>query len=180
MNNSTRADDWKTADVLSPYSATVIVASVYSLILLLIIIFNILALWSLYRAKTEHSTSFSVYLAHLFVMNILASITVVPLDVVDTLLNNNLTANQCAFAIFSNRGLFAIVVNSHLLITINRLWAVLWPHNYREVHTVRFAGLSCLILWLYVFVWVLPAFTYRVSHTTDYPCHLDIMDFPVN
>ncbi|XP_055336777.1 chemerin-like receptor 1 [Paramacrobiotus metropolitanus] len=180
MNNSTRADEWDTTDFLSTYTATIIVASVYSLILLLIIVFNIQALWSLYKAKTEHSTSFSVYLAHLFVMNVLASVTVVPLDVVDTLLSDNLTISQCAFATFANWALFAVVVNSHLLITINRLWAVLWPHNYREVHSIRFAGLSCLILWLYVFVWILPVFTHRISHTDDYRCRLDLMDFPLN
>ena len=42
------------------------------------------------------------------------------------------------------------MLNAHALITVNRLWAVLYPVHYRENHTRRVAIILCTVMWVYV------------------------------
>ena len=50
----------------------------------------------------------------------------------------------------------ACICNCHMLIAINRMWAVSFPISYRSMHSTRTAVALCIVVWLYVHVGVGP------------------------
>ncbi|XP_055350042.1 C5a anaphylatoxin chemotactic receptor 1-like [Paramacrobiotus metropolitanus] len=175
MNNSTSSH--LESILLATVGIQTVAVSIYAVFLVVVVVLNALAAFSVYTAKSDHSAAFRVYLLHLFVLNIAASLIIVPLDLLNILHTTSLTFGQCAFYTLSNWLLFAVMAHSHLLITINRLLAVIRPYFYRRSHSVRAAISSCALTWMYVLLWLLPLFVYRMaSHPVD--CLLDIIDIP--
>ena len=52
----------------------------------------------------------------------------------------------------------------HTLITINRIWAVIWPHSYRQNHNTWTACLICVGGWVYVHVNLLPGYVLDILY----------------
>ncbi|XP_055345039.1 N-arachidonyl glycine receptor-like [Paramacrobiotus metropolitanus] len=44
----------------------------------------------------------------------------------------------------------ACMIWSQVLVTVNRVWAVTWPHLYRTHHTARCAVLTCTAMWMVI------------------------------
>ncbi|XP_055351791.1 type-1 angiotensin II receptor-like [Paramacrobiotus metropolitanus] len=167
----------RTGDENGPVNGRVMFIA-YLIILILIVISNATALIILYRSKNGYSPAFSIYLFHLFTMNILTNLLDIPLDIADKAYSGSLTAAQCAFYTYVNWALMAVLVYSHLAITLNRLWAVLHPHSYRQRHTLRLAVGICCLIWIVVHLCVVPLFAYRLTHQSENDvCLLDMTDY---
>ncbi|XP_055351793.1 type-1 angiotensin II receptor-like [Paramacrobiotus metropolitanus] len=177
MNNTTTTNFNRITDHTSFNDRTIL--AVYVVILTLIIAINTAALVILYRTKRNgYSAAFSFYLVHLFIMNILTNLLDIPLDIAEKAYSACLTATQCAFYTYVNWALMAVLVYSHLAITLNRLWAVLHPHSYRQRHTLRLAVGICCLIWIVVHLCVVPLFAYRLTHQSENDvCLLDMTDY---
>ncbi|XP_055340771.1 kiSS-1 receptor-like [Paramacrobiotus metropolitanus] len=78
----------------------------------------------------------------------------------------------CTLRIYCRYIVVTITIHSHVLISINRAWALFWPISYRHHHTTTVAWLLSLGMVMYVHVCQLPALIldglyYRVSTEKD-------------
>ncbi|XP_055351789.1 type-1 angiotensin II receptor B-like [Paramacrobiotus metropolitanus] len=153
--------------------------TVYIIILTLTVVTNATALIILYRTKSSgYSAAFGIYLIHLFTMNILSNLLDIPLDIAEKVYSVRFTAAHCALYTYVNWALMAVLVYSHLAITLNRLWAVLHPHSYRQRHTLQLAVGICCLIWIVVHLCAVPLFAYRLTHQSENDvCLLDMTDY---
>lgn len=109
---------------------------------------------------TKHSdlrTPFGVYLISLLSCNICYAVSSQPLSVVNFLYTRwPLSSRACTFLLYANSLILAIAKNLHVLITVNRIWAMRYPHSYRHNHTNKVASLLCVLVVVYVHLLVLP------------------------
>ena len=85
----------------------------------------------------------------------------------------------CSVMIFGLYLLEAGIQNCHILIAINRIWAVFWPFSYRTHHRKRTAVLFCCLGWLEMLAWLLPGYIldaayYRSDPLSTGGCYLNI------
>ncbi|XP_055354841.1 uncharacterized protein LOC129600375 [Paramacrobiotus metropolitanus] len=83
----------------------------------------------------------------------------------------------CSLYIYTDYVMVGVSMHSHVLITINRIWALVFPVSYKHHHNFKTAWLVCLAMVVYVHVFCLPGFLmdlmyYRVD--SDESCGLDI------
>ena len=81
------------------------------------------------------------------------------------------------FISFFNFFLQAGISGGHILIAVNRTWAVLHPISYRSIHSKRVAVLLCAGMWCYIHVVLLPgiirdALYFRMDMASN-SCYLD-------
>ncbi|GAV01023.1 hypothetical protein RvY_11799 [Ramazzottius varieornatus] len=65
----------------------------------------------------------------------------------------------CVFHRFTIHGFRPVIVHTHLLVALNRLWALAAPVSYRNYHrsdSLLRPSLICLSIWLYVELFILP------------------------
>ncbi|XP_055352487.1 uncharacterized protein LOC129598546 [Paramacrobiotus metropolitanus] len=62
----------------------------------------------------------------------------------------------CSVYLYSNYMIQSATCNAHLLITLNRLWAILFPHSYRTHQKVSVFVAICMAKWIFVHVIMLP------------------------
>lgn len=71
----------------------------------------------------------------------------------------------------------AAMRNCHVLITVNRIWAVFWPQSYCTVHSRSVAGAICLAVWVTVLVLILPGYLLDALYYREplviHPCRLN-------
>ncbi|XP_055351790.1 cholecystokinin receptor type A-like [Paramacrobiotus metropolitanus] len=177
MDNATMTAFNRTAAHTSFSGQTIL--AVYIAILTLIIASNATALVILHRTKSNgYSAAFSFYLVHLFTMNILTNLLDIPLDIAEKVYSARLTTVVCVLYSYVNWVLVSVLVYSHLAITLNRLWAVLHPHSYRQRHTLRLAVGICCLIWIVVHLCVVPLFAYRLTHQSENDvCLLDMTNY---
>ncbi|OQV24622.1 hypothetical protein BV898_01681 [Hypsibius exemplaris] len=104
-------------------------------------------------------TPFNVYLMNLVTANFLHAAIENPAEIVNELYSGWwLGDGYCTLFIYSKYLIKPWVCSSHALITTNRIWAILWPHSYRQTHSRRVAFLVCFGGFLYVHIIDLPGF----------------------
>ncbi|XP_055330532.1 G-protein coupled receptor 61-like [Paramacrobiotus metropolitanus] len=104
-------------------------------------------------------TPFTVYLLALFIANTVYLITVRPLALLAEFYGIWLWNHPaCVFYNYCNRVLTVVPIYGHLLISVNRLWAVIFPFSYREKHTKVMVALLCVGMVGYVHALDLPPF----------------------
>ncbi|OQV20544.1 hypothetical protein BV898_05588 [Hypsibius exemplaris] len=113
---------------------------------------------SAFFSRRSLRTPFNIYLMNLLSANILNA----TLQNIPDLLNHlypafRLGDTYCSALVFSLYLFNAGVQNCHILIAVNRIWAVFWPYSYRHSHTKRVALVMCLAGWVEVSVLVLPS-----------------------
>ncbi|XP_055349649.1 muscarinic acetylcholine receptor gar-3-like [Paramacrobiotus metropolitanus] len=92
-----------------------------------------------------------MYLINLILANFLHFITAAPLDLSTTLMGNwPLNYAACTFCLYAGYIINAAIPHSHMLVTLNRIWAVTFPVSYRHYHTGAMAASLCLAMWLYI------------------------------
>ncbi|OQV15774.1 putative Melanopsin [Hypsibius exemplaris] len=102
-------------------------------------------------------TPFNVYIINLLAANLAVVIFQYPMDIVTNLHSAWLLGNgACNLYLYANSVFGACICNSHMLIAINRMWAVSFPLSYRTHHSRRTAVCLCLGVWVYVHVGVGP------------------------
>ncbi|XP_055348845.1 probable G-protein coupled receptor No18 [Paramacrobiotus metropolitanus] len=126
------------------------------IVLPLTVLFNGLIL-ILFTIDSNLRTPFNVYLANLLFANILYAVPVIPLDILNSLFRRwDLGSAACDVYIYSSYLMATVTAHCHLLITLNRLWAVQWPLSYAQRHSTKLAVGICAGMWLYVNAGLLP------------------------
>ncbi|GAV06035.1 hypothetical protein RvY_16074 [Ramazzottius varieornatus] len=111
-------------------------------------------------------TAFNVYIINLSMANLIETFMMMPLNIA-TYLRSHWWLGSTACSVFIyGLSLQAVAINSHLLITINRMWAVSAPVSYRTYHRKKVSICLCIFIWLYVHVvhtpgYVIDAVYYR-------------------
>lgn len=108
--------------------------------------------------KNRHLlTPFNVYLVNLASANFINALLGNPPEIINS--SNAkwpLSQEYCSFYLFATWILSGGVYNSHLLITVDRLWAVMFPDKYRMMRTVKTCVIACIVMWCYVIALILP------------------------
>lgn len=136
------------AAVIFQWSPVMIANLVLSL---MIITSNTLALFLFWKSRS-FLTPFSVYLIFLSSINVVHAITVKAMGWVVFLQYAAFRncKSCCTLFIYLLLILGGAQQHSHVLISLNRLWAVTFPVSYRNKHTKRMALVLCLLMLLYV------------------------------
>lgn len=115
------------------------------------------ALLMLFITHRRLLTSFTIYLVSLSIANLLQTAVMSTIDVVDS---NSLywwmgsrTCDLYQYVVYVVGG---GIVQSHVLITLNRVWAVSFPVSYRVRHTKRTALVICFVMWLLINIICVP------------------------
>ena len=125
-------------------------------ILLLVMSTNCTILWVFYRSPGLRSP-FTVYVINLMVANIFNQLFSQSLNVVQMIRPiKQLGGAFCGAFLYGSYTGHAIIVNSHCLIAMNRVWAIVRPLDYRTYHTERLAVGSALVMWAFVHLVTLP------------------------
>ncbi|XP_055353624.1 5-hydroxytryptamine receptor 1A-beta-like [Paramacrobiotus metropolitanus] len=125
--------------------------------MVLVIVCNTAGLASLYRT-TAISGSFKPYIANLLLANLAMAILENPLDILFELSCDRWTLSwaACDFFLYCNYVFAGWEMHAHLLITVNRLWAMIFPYNYRHRHTMTTSFVLTTGAFIYVHAWILP------------------------
>ncbi|XP_055354052.1 5-hydroxytryptamine receptor 1D-like [Paramacrobiotus metropolitanus] len=164
------------ADLAAPWTY----APIFTIIVFtLVVVSNVLVIMLLSRKFSFSSRPFTLYQVNLMCANLLFVLAQNPLDIYNDLHATwAIGEGACSLYLYANYPLAAGVVQSHLLITTNRLWAMTFPHHYRTHHSLRVAGALCAGMWVYVHVclgsgWILDAAYYRLPVLTG-GCNLNV------
>lgn len=123
-------------------------------ILLLILNGGVAAIYLLVK---ELHTSFAVYIVTLLISNIAFGVGKNSLDVASGLYGQWwMGPHLCGWYQYIVWVVGAVPINAHLMIAVNRVWAISWPTPYRNYHSNYTALLSVLAMLLYVHVAVVP------------------------
>ncbi|XP_055352478.1 proteinase-activated receptor 3-like [Paramacrobiotus metropolitanus] len=122
---------------------------------------NILVLYLFYRISNLTKKPFNVFMLNLIITDFIYCVWENAFDIgINFYPGYWKTRNSaiCSVYIYSNYLLQAATCNAHLLITLNRLWAILFPHSYKTNQKVSvFVGI-CGIKWAYLHVVMMPGF----------------------
>ena len=112
--------------------------------------FNMLIVVAYIRTRTLRS-SFMVYVIQLTLSEIILILIVLPGNFVRGYYGYWPLGEQlcCAFSYFSQI-LASGMRYGHVLITLNRFWAIYFPISYRAHHSRRFARLTVVSMWCFV------------------------------
>lgn len=163
---------------LQPIWPGVFVGELTALIFLLL--FNGLVLL-VYVIKKSLRTSFTVYVMALLSSNILYGMTRNLLDVVNGVYGTWWTGHfSCDLYLYSNWVVYGYPPHCHILITINRIWAISYPISYRRYHTKKTAVALCALMALYIHLvtfpgYMLDALFYRMPIAED-GCSLNAVE----
>ncbi|XP_055349781.1 olfactory receptor 52J3-like [Paramacrobiotus metropolitanus] len=101
--------------------------------------------------------AFTVYVAALFTANLVYVSTEYPIDVLRIVYSEqSFSSSVCTFYLYLVYVFAVVRLHMHVLITINRIWAIQFPVHYRNVHNERVAVLVCLGTVLYIHILILP------------------------
>ncbi|OWA51908.1 hypothetical protein BV898_16369 [Hypsibius exemplaris] len=107
---------------------------------------------------TRDRTPFNIIVIQLLTINLVSSVTQWGLNAVIILYPGGVEGRMCDLYLFSNTIFSGMIRNTHGLMAVNRVWAVLHPFSYRRLHTSRLALGICLGLCVYVFLTMFPYF----------------------
>ena len=126
-------------------------SAVFNLVIFFAILFtNGIILIAYYRDRQLSSRTFSYYLINLALANIVHGTVEQPFDVV-YLVNFGLMESHvfCVSYLYTVYVTNALLYSAHMLISINRVWAVGFPVSYRHHHSNRTAILICCSMWAF-------------------------------
>ncbi|XP_055352043.1 muscarinic acetylcholine receptor M4-like [Paramacrobiotus metropolitanus] len=154
-------DDYKNWDFLPIIQIVTSVAAFF---------FNaaVLCCYTLYRRLR---TPFSIYLMALCVANLAHTIFASPIDILKMVHPTYvLGPRTCNFYVYAAYNTAGTTLNLHLLISLNRIWAMAHPFSYRTKHTTRIAAAACLTVTAYVHLICVPGIVqdslyYRIPGT---------------
>ena len=103
-------------------------------------------------------TPFNVYLINLLIANFICVIILYPMDLMANLHSSQwlLGDRACTLANYSTYVVAAGMFHSHMLIAVNRTWALVHPLSYRSIHSTRAAIFLCVTMWIYLHFTVAP------------------------
>ena len=105
-------------------------------------------------------TPFNCYLINLVTVTLLNDVLYGPLNIVSNVYmaaSGLWTATSCNIYLYSYWVLQANLGTAHMLITLNRIWAVAWPISHRLWQTRRMVIGWSTGMWVYLHVVIVPA-----------------------
>ncbi|XP_055346136.1 uncharacterized protein LOC129593716 [Paramacrobiotus metropolitanus] len=137
-------------------------AGISTIILLFLTVFlNVLVLFLFYRIGNMTRKPFNVFMVNLIATDLLYCVWEDVFDIGINIWPNywmNKTPAICSVYLYANYTLQAMACNAHMLITINRLWAIIFPISYKSNQKVSVFVAICAAEWIYVHVVVFPGF----------------------
>ena len=128
------------------------------------------ATFSLILYDKKLHTAFNIYLANLFGANILYALLNGPLECAAGLSAAwQFSESTCTTYIYLQCTLAVVQQSTHVLIAINRFWAITHAVHYRKHHNVKIALTFCLLIWIIAHSSVVPVVA---LNTTFYQEHL--------
>lgn len=115
--------------------------------------------WVLFRfvRVPDLRTAFNVYLISLLSGNLLYALSESVLDIYNRLYKTwNLSAHWCGFYLYGLWAWQAFILQMHVAITVNRIWAMFWPVSYRNGHSRKVSICFCTAIFVYAHVFVIP------------------------
>ncbi|GAV06249.1 hypothetical protein RvY_16269 [Ramazzottius varieornatus] len=149
----------------------------FLIIMLLSTVLNGVVLYVI--ARDSHlKTAFNVYIVNLLLTNLVQTFIQMPLNIANYLRSYWWLGSTACTVFIYGLSIQAVMVCSHLLITMNRIWAVTSPVTYRNYHKKRLSIGLCVFIWIYVHAFFLPgliadALYYRMP--TEYGCFINPM-----
>ncbi|XP_055347528.1 5-hydroxytryptamine receptor 1B-like [Paramacrobiotus metropolitanus] len=121
------------------------------------VLLNAFLLIVLLTARTLH-TPFTIYLVNLVIATLLFIILFEPISIMYSLdaFRSRLGEKVCGLFKYATYNLPDVIVQTHIVITLNRVWAILKPHHYQRRHSRKLAIGFCLWTWVYPHVIVVP------------------------
>ncbi|XP_055353829.1 delta-type opioid receptor-like [Paramacrobiotus metropolitanus] len=114
------------------------------------------ALAAIFLVKRDLRSAFASYLTALLLFNVLVSIHGF-LYVIKSQYPVYMRSHRlCDFRLYVSWVVTGIPLNLHVLITINRIWAIAFPMSYRNHHSPRLAWMLVAAVTVYVHVVCLP------------------------
>ncbi|XP_055347686.1 muscarinic acetylcholine receptor M3-like [Paramacrobiotus metropolitanus] len=102
-------------------------------------------------------TPFNIYLINLLLANILQVFLQNPLAILESIYSRWwMGRTACNLYIYAYYVLAGVIMLSHLLIAINRVWAVTFPVHYRHHHSKSVAISICVASWIWNHILLLP------------------------
>ncbi|XP_055344382.1 melatonin receptor type 1A-like [Paramacrobiotus metropolitanus] len=122
-----------------------------------VIVCNVAGLASLVRT-TAVSDSFKPYIANLLLANLAMAVLENPLDILFELSCDRWTLSWavCDLFLYCNYVFTGWEMHAHLLITLNRFWALIFPYHYRQRHTITTSLCLTFGTFIYVHLWTVP------------------------
>ncbi|XP_055340347.1 chemerin-like receptor 1 [Paramacrobiotus metropolitanus] len=123
-------------------------------------------------------TPFTIYLINLLIANFIETACAKLLNALLAVSPQCRTHSVCDFYLFTSYLAMAGMINSHLIISFNRLWAVIFPHHYKIHHSKVMAVAICGVMWIYIFATVMPqlirdSLYFREAYTVHGRCKLN-------
>ncbi|XP_055347687.1 fMet-Leu-Phe receptor-like [Paramacrobiotus metropolitanus] len=125
---------------------------------ILVIVLNGALLIILTTSYSLRISTFHVYVVNVTLANFLHAILVDPFSIITDIHGGVWIFSYavCSFYQFSLWILSAAMQNAHALITLNRLWAIIFPIHYRQTHRRTTAVLLCIGMWICILIILLP------------------------
>jgi hypothetical protein len=135
-------------DVTTWFTACSIAAALFLNLLILLV----------YLRRCELRTPFNVYIVNLAVLEVIMSLTAMPGSFIKSFFGHwPYDGLSCSIFLYTSFVLGAIGRYGHVLITLNRLWAVTFPLSYKKGHTQLCARCLVVFSWILVHAVCLPA-----------------------
>ena len=120
-------------------------------------LFTNLSVILLFVQNASLRTPFTIYLVNLLVANLMCSVVYYPLQLLNDLYAIWWTGtNVCTVYQYAQWIAQSAMCNAHLMIALNRLWAVTLPVSYRQNHKKSMAVTICVATWVFVHVCLVP------------------------
>ncbi|OQV12900.1 hypothetical protein BV898_12822 [Hypsibius exemplaris] len=146
--NSTLSTDQQARTIASWFILFTIFASV---------LFNGLLIF-VYLTHAHLRTAFNVYVVNIATTEFLLALTAMPgTFIVNYYITWPYDGLACTFFAYFKLILSTAVRYGHVLVTVNRLWAVTFPMHYRNAHNKRVALAITLVMWVFVHVLSVPS-----------------------
>ncbi|XP_055356063.1 alpha-2C adrenergic receptor-like [Paramacrobiotus metropolitanus] len=101
-------------------------------------------------------TPFTVYLINLLLSNIFITLADPFFMLESWQVRWYFTSILCIIKMYLDHIGSAVTLHAHLLITLNRMWALTFPLHYRSHHSTKTAVLICATMWTYCHVLLSP------------------------
>ncbi|XP_055351074.1 alpha-2B adrenergic receptor-like [Paramacrobiotus metropolitanus] len=122
---------------------------------------------------------FHIYLGNLLTANIIWLIFQIPLDVTNQIYPVWFLGNAaCAIYQYAINVPGGVTTNTHLLIALNRIWAVQSPLTYAHHHSRSFALGACIVVWILAYGMGVPGIVLHAYNTPDYPDNCQLSTAP--
>ncbi|XP_055348565.1 allatostatin-A receptor-like [Paramacrobiotus metropolitanus] len=107
--------------------------------------------------KPHLRTSFTIYIIFLLTANLTYTLCEYPLEIIRQLYPHwPLSRSACTFYLYQIWIVCPLTMHMHVLITLNRVWAIALPVSYRNRHSKASACGMCGLIVLYIHILAVP------------------------